>query len=174
AWNDPAFWPRRLYQIDPVEIACGKGAELLVNLSASPFSLEKRQLRTRMLAAHARKHRMPLVFVNQVGGQDDLVFDGHSLAFDARGEVIARAKEFEEDLLLVDTDTSKGEGELRPPLPSDEAAAFEALVLGTRDYARKGGFQKAVIGLSGGIDSSLVAAIAVRALGADNVLGVSM
>src|SRR5262249_8026883 len=131
-------------------------------------------LRTRMLAAHARKHERPLVFVNQVGGNDDLVFDGHSLAFDARGEIIARGKEFEEDLIFVDTESGKGPGDIRPLLPSDDAAAYEALVLGTRDYAKKCGFKSAVIGLSGGIDSSLVAAVAARALGPENVLGVSM
>jgi NAD+ synthetase len=172
AWNDPDFWPQRLYTIDPVAELAQQGAELLVNISASPFTLEKRELRTRVLAAHARKHQRPLVFVNQVGGNDDLIFDGHSLAFDARGELIARGKEFEEDLIFVDTDA--GKGDVRPLLPSDEAAAFDALVLGTRDYARKCGFRSAVIGLSGGIDSSLVAAIATRALGPENVLGVSM
>src|SRR5262249_34252049 len=172
AWNDPDFWPQRLYTIDPVAELARQGAELLVNISASPFTLEKRELRTRMLANHARKHKRPLVFVNQVGGNDDLVFDGHSLAFDARGEVIARAKEFEEDLVFCDT--SAGTGEVRQHPPSDDAAAYEALVLGTRDYARKCGFKSAVIGLSGGIDSSLVAAVAARALGPENVLGVSM
>jgi NAD+ synthetase len=172
AWNDPDFWPQRLYDVDPVAELAKQGAELLVNISASPFTLEKRELRTRMLAAHARKHKRPLVFVNQVGGNDDLVFDGHSLAFDARGELIARGKEFEEDLIFVDTDS--GKGDVRALEPTDEAAAFDALVLGTRDYARKCGFKSAVIGLSGGIDSSLVAAVAARALGPENVLGVSM
>jgi NAD+ synthase (glutamine-hydrolysing) len=172
AWNDPAFWPQRLYTTDPVATVVAAGAEVIVNISASPFTLEKRHLRPRMLAAHARKNARPLVFVNQVGGQDDLVFDGHSLAFDARGELIARGKEFEEDLVMVDLE--RGTGNVAPLAPNDPAAAYAALVLGTRDYARKCGFRSAVIGLSGGIDSSLVAAVAAAALGPVNVVGVSM
>ncbi len=171
AWNDPAFWPNRLYDFDPVEHVVSLGAEILINISASPFTLEKRQLRPRMLAAQAKKHRRPLVFVNQVGGHDDLLFDGHSLAFDAAGNVLARAREFGEDLLVVDLAT--GEGTVREHA-SEMACALDALVMGTRDYAHKCGFRSAVVGLSGGIDSALVAAIAARALGSENVLGVSM
>lgn len=170
-WNDPEFWSLRLYPIDPIAILVGRGAELIVNISASPFTLEKRSLRPRMLAAQARKHRRPLVFVNQVGGNDELLFDGHSLAFDADGRMIARAREFAEDLVLVDLDAK--EGEVREH-GSELTAALEGLIMGTRDYARKCGFRTAVLGLSGGIDSSLVAGIAARALGPENVVGVSM
>ncbi|MBI4510954.1 MAG: NAD+ synthase [Deltaproteobacteria bacterium] len=170
-WNDPDFWKLRLYPLDPIATLVERGAEVLLNISASPFTMDKRTLRPRMLAAQARKHRRPLVFVNQVGGNDDLLFDGHSLAFDASGTIIARAREFEEDLVIVDL--AQGTGAIRD-LKDDTEAALDALVMGTRDYAHKCGFRSAVIGLSGGVDSALVASIAVRALGPKNVLGVSM
>jgi NAD+ synthase (glutamine-hydrolysing) len=171
-WNDGDFWPQRLYREDPVERLVAAGADIIINIAASPFTLEKRHLRPRMLGAVARHWRRPLVFVNQVGGQDDLIFDGASLAFDARGEIVARAAEHAPDLLVVDVDA--GGGELRPFAADDADAAMGALVLGTRDYARRCGFRGALIGLSGGIDSAVVACIAARALGAENVLGVAM
>jgi NAD+ synthetase len=171
-WNDADFWPTRLYREDPIEKLVAAGAEILVNISASPYTIEKRHLRPRMLATTARHWRRPLVFVNQVGGQDDLVFDGSSLVLDERGQVIARAAEHAEDLVMVDL--AAGRGEVRAPEPSDARSALEALVLGTRDYARRCGFRRAVLGLSGGIDSALVAAVAARALGPENVLGVAM
>ncbi len=177
-WNDADFWPRRRYRDDPIEKLVADGAEIIVNISASPYSMDKRHLRPRMLATTARHWRRPLVFVNQVGGQDDLVFDGSSLAFDASGALIARAAEHEPDLVFVDLDggTAQGpsDGSLRRFDDSDERSALAALVLGTRDYARRCGFGSAVLGLSGGIDSALVACIAARALGPDNVLGVAM
>jgi NAD+ synthase (glutamine-hydrolysing) len=177
-WNDADFWPARLYRSDPIEALVGAGAEIILNLSASPFTIEKRHLRPRMLAATARRWRRPLLFVNQVGGQDDLVFDGASLALDAAGQVVARGAEHESDLLVVDVGAdSKIEtvaGELRPFEPSDERSALAALALGTRDYARRCGFSRALLGLSGGIDSALVACLAARALGPANVLGVAM
>ncbi len=171
-WNDADFWPHRLYRADPIEALVKDGAEILINISASPYTIEKRRLRPRMLATTARHWGRPLVFVNQVGGQDDLVFDGASLAFDARGEVIARAAEHTADLVIVDTDT--GRGDLRPMEQSDVRSALDALVLGTRDYARRCGFPGVVLGLSGGVDSALVATIAARAVGPGNVLGVAM
>jgi NAD+ synthetase len=171
-WNDGDFWPRRLYREDPIERLVGAGADVIVNLSASPFTIEKRLLRPRMLAATARRWGLPLVFVNQVGGQDDLVFDGASAVFDRRGEVIAQAAEHATDLVLVDLE--RGTGDRRPLLPTPEHAAVAALVLGTRDYARRCGFSQALLGLSGGIDSALVAAIAAEALGPKNLLGVAM
>ena len=171
-WNDADFWPHRLYRSDPIEGLTGAGADAIVNVSASPFTIEKRRLRPAMLAATARRWRRPLLFVNQVGGQDDLVFDGCSLALDDRGEVIARGAEHAPDLVLVDLDARTGD--LRAPEPSDEASALAALALGTRDYARRCGFSQALLGLSGGIDSALVACIAARALGPENVLGVAM
>jgi NAD+ synthase (glutamine-hydrolysing) len=175
-WNDGDFWPRRLYRADPVEQLVAAGAELIVNVSASPYSLEKRHLRPRMLAATARRWARPLVFVNQVGGQDDLVFDGASLALDRSGAVVARGPEHGSAIVLVDVDldTGGGTGELAPLEPSDERSALGALVLGTRDYARRCGFARALLGLSGGIDSAVVACIAARALGPGNVLGVAM
>ena len=171
-WNDADFWPHRLYRTDPVESLVTRGAEILINLSASPYTMEKRALRPRMLAATARRWQRPLVFVNQVGGQDDLVFDGASLVFDADGTLLARGHEHAPDLVFADLD--RRQGDLRQPLPNDLGAAIEALTLGTRDYARRCGFRRALLGLSGGIDSALVACIAARALGPDNVLGVAM
>ena len=171
-WNDTDFWPHRLYRTDPIEALVARGAEILINLSASPFTMEKRALRPRMLAATARRWHRPLLFVNQVGGQDDLVFDGASLIFDADGGVLARGHEHATDLVIGDVE--HGRGDLREPLPSDLRSAIEALTLGTRDYARRCGFQRALLGLSGGIDSALVACLAARALGPENVLGVAM
>jgi NAD+ synthetase len=171
-WNDGDFWPHRLYRTDPIERLVAAGADLLVNISASPYTIEKRHLRPRMLASVARHWQKPLVFVNQVGGQDDLVFDGASAAYDASGATIARAAEHAPDLVTVDL--ASGRGDLRPALKSDVASALAALVLGTRDYARRCGFQGALVGLSGGIDSAVVACVASRALGPANVLGVAM
>jgi NAD+ synthase (glutamine-hydrolysing) len=171
-WNDGDFWPRRLYRDDPVEKLVAAGADLLINIAASPYTIEKRHLRPRMLASAARHWHRPLVFVNQVGGQDDLIFDGASAAFDAAGEVIARAAEHAVDLVTVDL--ADGRGDMRPAIESDAGSALAALVLGTRDYARRCGFRGALVGLSGGIDSAVVACIASRALGPTNLLGVAM
>ncbi len=171
-WNDADFWPARLYRADPIESLVQAGAEIILNLSASPYTIEKRHLRPRMLSATARRWRRPLLFVNQVGGQDDLVFDGASLALDAEGAVFARGAEHQTDLVVVDVEARAGD--VRPVEPSDERSALGALVLGTRDYAHRCGFTRALLGLSGGIDSALVAAIAARALGPRNVLGVAM
>jgi len=171
-WNDGDFWPRRLYRDDPIERLVNAGADLIVNVSASPFTLEKRALRPRMLAATARRWGLPLVFVNQVGGQDDLIFDGASAVFDGQGRRIAAGRELAPDLVIVDLDAPQ-----HPPLPAPgslERAALDALVLGTRDYARRCGFTRALLGVSGGIDSALVACIAAQALGPGNVLGVAM
>ncbi|HSS40899.1 MAG TPA: nitrilase-related carbon-nitrogen hydrolase [Polyangia bacterium] len=174
-WNDADFWPERLYRGDPIEALVAAGAEVIVNLSASPYTMEKRHLRPRMLAATARRWRRPLLFVNQVGGQDDLVFDGASLVLDETGAVVARAIEHGPDLIVAEVAADgAASGDLRPEEPSDERSALGALVLGTRDYARRCGFSRALLGLSGGIDSALVAAIAARALGPENVLGVAM
>jgi NAD+ synthase (glutamine-hydrolysing) len=171
-WNDADFWPRRLYREDPIEKLVAGGAELIINISASPYTIEKRHLRPRMLASTARRWRRPLVFVNQVGGQDDLLFDGASLVLDEKGEVIARGAEHASDLLFVDMETRRGD--LRAWPTSDARSALDALALGTRDYARRCGFTSALVGLSGGIDSAVVACIAARALGPANVYGVAM
>ncbi|MGC1870316.1 MAG: NAD+ synthase [Acidobacteriaceae bacterium] len=172
AWNDKNFWPQRLYPVDPVENLMHQGATLIVNLSASPYYRDKREMRRAMLAAIARRHRVPLAMVNQVGGNDTLIFDGTSLVLDEQGDTIAQAKSFQEDLLVVDLSS---ESRAIPPSKGDEdAAVYDALVLGTRDYVRKCGFSKGIVALSGGIDSALVATIAAEALGADNILGVGM
>ena len=173
AWNDEHFWKSRLYARDPVDELMQVGGDLLININASPYWMDKRRLREEMVAAQATRHGVPVVWVNQVGGNDQLVFDGSSFAMDAQGRLLARGKSFEEDLVIVDLDAPANPSLVRPP--SDECrAVYDALVLGTRDYVRKCGFSKVLIGLSGGIDSSLVAAIAVDALGHENVTGISM
>ncbi len=172
SWNDKSFWPQRLYDRDPVAEIVGKGSSLLLNISSSPYTLDKRSLRHDMLQAIAREHHVPVVYVNQVGGNDSLIFDGSSVAFMPDGRVAARAKSFEEDLVMFDSST--GQGDIRPLVEDEHEANFRALVIGTRDYVRKCGFQKVVVGLSGGVDSALVAVIAVEALGRENVLGVAM
>jgi NAD+ synthase (glutamine-hydrolysing) len=171
-WNDKDFWKQRLYERDPVAELAGQGTTILINISASPYGLDKRNFRMNMLRSLARNHKLPVIYVNQVGGNDSLVFDGSSFAFDAAGNLAALAHSFEDDIIIFNSAT--GSGDIRPQ-PSDELeAAYRALVCGTRDYVRKCGFSKVVIGLSGGIDSALVAAVAVDALGPENVIGISM
>jgi len=171
-WNDKNFWVKRLYERDPVAELAGKGSTLLLNISSSPYTFDKRAFRLEMLRATAKRHGQPFVYVNQVGGNDSLVFDGSSVAFRPDGTIGALAKSFDEDLVFFDTIT--GEGDIRPQITDEIEAVYRALVVGTRDYVRKCGFKQVVIGLSGGIDSSLVAAIAVDALGQENVTGVAM
>ena len=172
AWNDKHFWDRRLYGVDPVEDLVGAGGKVLLNISASPFYLRKRELRRNMLAAIAKNYRVPVAMVNQIGGNDSLVFDGSSFALGPDGEVIAQAGSFDEDLVCFDTDTLAGD--IHSYDERLEASAYSALVLGTRDYVYKCGFHQVVLGLSGGIDSALTACIAVDALGRENVVGVGM
>ncbi|MGP8246763.1 MAG: NAD+ synthase [Bryobacteraceae bacterium] len=171
-WNDRDFWQRRRYRQDPIELVAAEGVKLLLNLSASPFVVGKQVLREQMLSHMARRHRLPVVTVNLVGGNDDLIFDGRSAAFDAEGRLFARAKGFEEDLIVVDVDARTGS--IWEDDFTAEAEIWNALVLGVRDYARKTRFRNVLLGLSGGIDSALTAAIAAEALGAENVLGVLM
>ncbi len=172
AWNDKNFWTQRLYPVDPVENLMHQGATFIVNLSASPYYRGKRDMRQAMLAAIARRHHVPVAMVNQVGGNDSLIFDGSSLVLDAEGTNIAQARSFQEDLLFVDL--SAAAAAIRPSEEDEDIAVYDALVLGTRDYVHKCGFSRAIIGLSGGIDSALVATIATEALGAENVLGAGM
>ncbi len=172
AWNDKDFWNRRLYSVDPVDALIKSGGNFVLNISASPFWAGKRELRRDMLATIAKNDHVPVVFVNQVGGNDSLVFDGSSMVFDREGKVIAQGKSFEEDLVLFDSDTLVGE--MHQQIEGDDASVYAALVLGTRDYVHKCGFEKAIIGLSGGIDSALTAVIAVDAIGRENVIGVGM
>jgi NAD+ synthase/NAD+ synthase (glutamine-hydrolysing) len=176
AWNDKRFWNRRLYGVDPVEELVRAGGNFVLNISASPFWLGKRELRRDMLAAIAQNQKVPVAMVNQVGGNDSLVFDGSSLVIAPDGQVIAQAKSFEEDLIYFDAsfDREKLNGDMHPQVAGEEASAYEALVLGTRDYVHKCGFERAIIGVSGGIDSALTASIAADALGPENVIGVGM
>lgn len=171
-WNDKNFWEKRLYVRDPVEEAVKKGADLLVNIAASPFSGEKIALREEMLRKVATTYQLPVVYVNQVGGNDSLVFDGSSMAINAEGKVCTRARSFAEDLVFFDTKCAAQE--IHPSPTSEIDGIFQALVLGTRDYVKKCGFKKVIVGLSGGIDSSVVAAIASEALDPENIQGVSM
>jgi len=172
AWNDKLFWPKRLYTVDPIEALIRAGGNFVLNVSSSPFWIGKRELRRNMLASIARQYKVPVALVNQVGGNDSLVFDGSSLVLNREGEVIAQGKSFEEDLIYFDSQTLTGD--LHEQIAGEEASVYSALVLGTRDYIRKCGFQKAIIGLSGGIDSALTAVIAADAVGAGNVIGVGM
>jgi len=171
-WNDKNFWANCRYDRDPVTEIIGQGTTVLVNISASPYTIDKRSLRFEMLRSIAMNHRRPVIYVNQVGGDDSLIFDGASMAVTADGRVAAQALAFQEDLVLFDTAT--GQGEIHAQPHEEIAYAYQALVIGTYDYVQKCGFKKVLIGLSGGIDSAVVAAIAVAALGAENVLGVSM
>jgi len=171
AWNDKNFWSRRLYSVDPMEELMRQNPAIHINLSSSPFWHSKRAIRREMLAAIARRDGVPVLMCNQVGGNDSLLFDGSSLALNPRGEVIAQAASFEEDLVVFDPFTS---APVPAPEEDDTEAAYRALVLGTRDYVRKCGFLKALVALSGGIDSALVAAIAAEALGPENVSCIGM
>jgi NAD+ synthase/NAD+ synthase (glutamine-hydrolysing) len=171
-WNDKQFWAHPLYERDPVAELVANGANILINISSSPYQLGKRASRLAMLCSLAVHHARPVIYVNQVGGNDSLVFDGSSVAINARGEVAARALSFAEDMVLFDTES--GKGQIHDAVEDELEAALQALVCGTRDYVRKCGFKKVLVGLSGGIDSAVVAAIAVEALGAQNVLGVGM
>ncbi|MGH9814827.1 MAG: NAD+ synthase [Candidatus Acidiferrales bacterium] len=188
-WNDKNFWAKHLYARDPVaELVASALAQneeqgsaaselarrnfVLINISASPYTLEKRGLRLEMLRALAVRHKLPVVYVNQVGGNDSLVFDGSSVALTADGRVAAQAHSFAEDLVVFDT--AGGTGDLRAQPQVELEAAYQALVTGTRDYVCKCGFRAVALGLSGGIDSALVACIAANALGPENVHGVAM
>jgi NAD+ synthase (glutamine-hydrolysing) len=183
-WNDRDVFPRQLYPCDPVAEmvaaarSTGRDIDLLINLSASPFHRGKIRQKQQIFSWLCAKHRLPLVYVNQVGGQDSLLFDGSSMAFDKKGALIARGYSFQEDLLVLATDT--WQGELRPcpaggdPASGEVATVLAGLIMGVRDYVGKCGFRRVVIGLSGGIDSALTAAIACQALGAENVMGVAL
>lgn len=188
-WNDAELLGRQLYHFDPVGQLAEHGATVFINCSASPFVVGKHEFRLNLLARAAKRHRLPLLYCNQVGGNDELVFDGNSCAYDADGNLIAHAKDFEEDLLIVDVPTVAADGLLpvrspdgnapagKPPAAPQRSAAeatYHALVLGLRDYCRKCGFASMVLGLSGGIDSALTAALCVAAIGPRNVRGVAM
>ena len=169
-WNDEDLWPERRYRIDPVRELAKKGMDLLINLSASPWNIGKEKVRYRLLAEVAKREKIPVIQVNQVGGNDELVFDGQSLGVGVKGGLLVQGAAFTEDVKVVDL----GGKEEKPAWVGDEEQVFQALVLGTRDYLQKCGFREVVLGLSGGIDSALTAVVAAEALGKDKVLGVSM
>lgn len=172
-WNDEEFWTRPLYEKDPIESLVLQKANIIINISSSPFTVEKHEkIRLPMLVHDALKYKVPLIYVNQVGGNDELVFDGNSTVINAEGKLIAQAAAFEEDLVIVDTE--KPETQIPPRIHTPIETIHKALIVGLHDYAGKCGFQKVVIGLSGGIDSAVTAALAVQALGNDNVIGILM
>lgn len=172
AWNDPELWVKRTYAHDPIEVLVRKGATMLINISASPFQVGKEEVRYRVVKNHAQKYGLPFVYVNQVGGNDELIFDGRSLFVDKAGEPVEVFPTFREHVQVIDLTRSGTPGLYEP---QDKISSVnEALVLGLGDYIRKCGFKKAVVGLSGGIDSAVVCCLAVAALGRENVLGISM
>ena len=176
-WNDEEFWGKRSYAVNPIADLAILGVDLIVNLSASPYTVGKPQFRETMLRHSAVRFQQPIIYANQVGGNDDLIFDGHSFALNRQGEVISRARGFDTDLMVLDFDEAQRDfqlGSIAPVYESEDKEIWQALVLGVRDYARKCRFSKVVLGLSGGIDSAIVAAIATAALGKENVLGVLM
>jgi NAD+ synthase (glutamine-hydrolysing) len=176
-WNDEEFWGQRNYPHNPIAELAESKVDLIVNLSASPYTVGKQILREKMLCHAATRYQKPIIYVNQVGGNDDLIFDGNSVAFNRSGEVICRAANCETNLSIIEFNTEQKDlfkVSISPLPQSEESEIWNALVLGVRDYVRKCSFSKIVIGLSGGIDSALVAAIAAEAIGGENVFGVLM
>lgn len=177
AWNDADIFKRRVYPIDPVALVVEDGADIVINISASPFRVGNREFRWHMYGSMARKYGIPFIFANQVGGNDSVLYDGLSTVFDTKGKITIRARDFAEDLVIFDTEASSSESykdQLRAVSKSDIESILNALVMGTRDYVTKCGFSTVVFGLSGGIDSAVTACIAVRALGRENVTAVFM
>ncbi len=172
-WNDKDFWDRRRYKIDPVEELVQKGAGLIINLSASPYHYGKHRLRCDMLGKAAARHEVDIIYVNQVGGNDHLLYDGSSCAVNSTGTVCLQLRNFAEDFAVADTRTMRREAADKSGA-EDISWVYNALVTGTRDYLHKNGFRSAIVGLSGGIDSSVTVAVAAEALGRENVIGVSM
>ncbi|TVL94774.1 MAG: NAD+ synthase [Candidatus Kuenenia stuttgartiensis] len=172
-WNDEEFWTRPLYETDPIEKLISKGANVIINISASPFTVEKHEaIRLRMLTHDAKKYKVPFIYVNQIGGNDELVFDGSSAVINAQGKRIAQAAAFGEDLIVVDLENTAIQ--VVPQTFTPIETVQKTLLLGLRDYVAKCGFEKVIIGLSGGIDSAVTAALAVEALGSENVIGIIM
>ncbi|MCR4291812.1 MAG: NAD+ synthase [Candidatus Kuenenia sp.] len=172
-WNDEEFWTRPLYETDPIEKLISKGANVIINISASPFTVEKHEsIRLRMLTHDAKKYKVPFIYVNQIGGNDELVFDGSSAVINAQGKRIAQAAAFGEDLIVVDLENTAIQ--VVPQTFTPIETVQKTLLLGLRDYVVKCGFEKVIIGLSGGIDSAVTAALAVEALGSENVIGIIM
>jgi len=170
-WNDEDFWRERRYPVNPAALLVQAGADIIINISASPWHLGKTRLRYQMLSGLAQKYSRPVVYCNLVGGNDELIFDGESMAFNRTGQLIAQGKKFNEDFIVVDTENAEA---IVPRAGSNEERVFQALVLGVRDYCKKCGFKTAILGLSGGIDSALTACIAAAAIGPENVTGFSL
>jgi NAD+ synthetase len=171
-WNFGDFEEVPIYEVAPVSDLNSRKIDMLINMSASPYTLGKASLRLNMLEKISSQYGIPTIYCNQVGGNDDLLFDGFSMVVDAEGRLIQVGKEFETELLIWDT--KKAHNVLKEPFQSEEGSVLKGLIMGTRDYTFKCGFDKVLVGLSGGIDSSLVAVIAQMALGAENVTGISM
>jgi len=172
AWNDPALWPRRTYHHDPIEAMAKRGAKLIINIAASPFHRGKERLRYDIVRSHARKHRIPFVFVNQVGANDELIFDGRSICVDGSGDPIAVFPPFQEHIQTISLDKAEVPTSYEPQ--EEIESVYQALVLGVKDYMGKCSFKTAILGLSGGIDSAVTCCIAVEALGSENVVAVTM
>ena len=176
-WNEEQCWGEKKYDINPIEDLASLNVDLMINLSASPYIVGKQKVREAMLTHIAQQYQTPILYVNQVGGNDDLIFDGNSFSLNRQGQLISKAKAFTTDLVYLDYDASQKDfcpAFINEAISSEEEEIYHALVLGVKDYARKCGFSKAVLGLSGGIDSALVSAIATSALGAENIFGVMM
>ena len=176
-WNDEEFWGKRSYAVNPIADLANLGVNLIVNLSASPYTVGKQHLREAMLKHSVVNFQQPIIYTNQVGGNDDLVFDGRSFALNKQGEIVCRAKGFVSDFLTVEFNSNKQDldfGDISPVDESEDEEIWNALVLGVKDYVGKCRFSKVLLGLSGGVDSALVAAIATVALGKENVIGVLM
>jgi NAD+ synthetase len=176
-WNDEEFWGKRQYQLNPIADLAAAEVDCIVNLSASPYTVNKQHVRENMLRHAAIRYHQPILYINQVGGNDDLIFDGNSIAFNRQGELIYRANHCKTDFQVLEFDPSLRDfacSSIAPLPETEEAEIWQVLVLGVRDYVRKCGFKKIVLGLSGGVDSALVAAISTEAIGAQNVLGVLM
>jgi NAD+ synthase (glutamine-hydrolysing) len=172
-WNDKDFWERPKYDTDVLEEQYKLNPDIFINISASPYNAGKHELRVKMVEEISKKYHLPLVYVNQIGGNDELIFDGSSFVINSYGEKVIQLKSFEEDLSIFDTDNLNKKSPL-PEIKEDISWIHDALILGIRDYFKKTGFKKAVIGLSGGIDSAVTCALASKALGRENILGVSM
>jgi len=171
-WNDPALWPKRYYPFDPIRKLVEKGATLLINISASPFHMGKEEIRYRIFQNHSKKYKIPFIFVNQVGGNDELIFDGRSIYFDRTSKPISVFPSFKEHIQTVNT--TKPEKPVHYQPKNHIESVYDALILGIRDYVRKCGFSKVVLGLSGGIDSAVVCCLASASIGSENVLGLAM
>lgn len=173
AWNDPEFWPEgKMYSFDPIDVLGRKNPDIFINISASPFCVGKENIRFKLISNHAQKHQTPFIYVNQVGGNDELIFDGRSMFIDDQGKAVLFGSAFEEYVATVDLERNGEQVSFK--VQEEIESINQALVLGIKDYLHKCGFSRAIIGLSGGIDSAVTCCLAVEALGPKNVRGISM